>query len=262
MTDAPAVLKRATTTAFSKNRADVNKQLGTTDFDGWLASLIRSVPFDTALDLCCGTGNQLVSLLGVNPNAVVTGVDVAAESLNIAGNRVNEAGTSVTLIESNIDKVFAVSEISYQRFDLVTCAYGLYYSRNVDALLRSVIDHLSDTGSILIVGPYGRNNFPLFDLLSRHFDLPYEVVRSCTSFMTEEVLPLLEARLCVREETFVNKVVYPDADAVMSYWRATTFFDPSAEKAVQKDVEEHVAKHGEFCIEKHVMAITAGRKES
>ena len=66
--------------------------------------------------------------------------------------------------------------------------------------------------------------------------------------------PPFEERLAVRRETFVNRVRYPDPEAVMTYWRASTFFDAKHADAIESDVKKHFDDHDEFVVEKHVMA--------
>ena len=76
--------------------------------------------------------------------------------------------------------------------------------------------------------------------------------------MIDEILHYLSARARVHSENFVNPVRYPDVDAVLAYWRRTTFYDAATEDAVRADLEAQFAETGTFIVEKHVMAIIAG----
>lgn len=251
------VLRKATSTDGVETRANANRQFGDADFDGWVHSWLDELPAARVLDLCCGTGNQLV-LYGSRPDCrELTGVDISTESLEVARRRLLEIGgnVNVELHGLSIDDSFEPNPINDTTFDLISCFYGLYYAASAARVIAGAASRLAPGGVIAVVGPYGRNNASLFDLLGRHLDLPELVVRSATTFMEHEVLPELEQHLNVRQETFVNRVHYPSQDAVMEYWRASTFHDVTCEAAVATDIEAHFQQNEKFTVEKHVMAV-------
>lgn len=237
-------------------RAAANKEFGGADFDGWMTSLVAGLDCTRVLDLCCGTGNQLLLYAERPECSSIVGVDLSAQSLDTAASRLKDSGYSGSLDFNNtkMENVFDAPDIADQSFTLISCCYGLYYADDVPALLDAMVAHVEARGSIFIVGPYGANNKGFFDLLRRHTTLPLLVERSASSFMLEEVIPVLEKRTTLRTETFVNPVRYPDTDAVMDYWRKSTFYDASKEQAVRADIAAHVSEFGCFVIEKHVMA--------
>jgi SAM-dependent methyltransferase len=240
-------------------RIDANKRFAGADFEGWMRGLAAGLDTTRVLDICCGTGNQLVLYAAKPETAHLAGLDLSAESLDAARDRITAAGFagSLDLRAGEMDTAFDQFG-GGDPYDVISCCYGLYYARDVNRLLDAALANLTARGRIFIVGPWGPNNKSLFDLLARHVTLPDLVVSSATTFMTEQVLPFLEARASVRTETFVNPVRYPDVDAVLDYWRRTTFHDAAAEDAVRIDLEAVFAKAGEFTVEKHVMAIIAG----
>jgi len=244
---------------FLENRSTTNKKLSTLNFDSWVESIIKKIKFTSVLDICCGTGNQLV-LYAENPEALLlTGIDASKESLNIARNRLAEVETlnKISLIEGKMDETFDYDGILKEKFDLISCFYGLYYAENVSLLLDKGCKHVSENGHILIVGPYGENNKAFFDILEKYFKLPELVYRSSCTFMEGEVLPALDSKLNIEKKYFVNEIKHPSVKSVMDYWRSTTFFNKKFEKNVQKDLEIHFQSNNEFIIEKHVMAIIA-----
>ncbi len=250
------VLRKATLTGGVEARAIANRRFGAADFDGWVNVWLNALPVGRVLDLCCGTGNQLVLYASRPDCRELTGVDISAESLEVARRRlldINENGAS-QLHCLSMDDAFKAPPISNAEFDLISCFYGLYYAASAGRVLTAAASRLAPGGIIAVVGPYGRNNASLFDLLGRHLELPSLVVTSSTTFMEDEVVPALERNLSVRRETFVNHVRYPSPDAVMDYWRASTFHDPSCEAAVARDIDAHFRRSGEFIVEKHVMA--------
>ena len=192
--------------------------------------------------------------------AHLTGLDLSEDSLDAARQRIADAGFAgaLDLRACDMDATFDQPGISDTVYDLISCCYGLYYAADVETLLDNALLHLTEHGRLMIVGPCGANNQSLFDLLRRHITLPDLVVRSVTSFMIDEILHYLSARARVHSENFVNPVRYPDVDAVLAYWRRTTFYDAATEDAVRADLEAQFAETGTFIVEKHVMAIIAG----
>jgi len=246
----------ATNSTNLTTRAEGNRRFGSADFEVWVRELLDPIDFKRVLDLCCGTGNQLV-LYAARPGIEqLAGVDVSAPSLSRAEERLKEMGAvnSTALECVSMDQAFARPSLEHARFDLAACFYGLYYATDPVAVLDAMIDRLNDNGTVLIVGPWGENNAALFHLLERHYALPEDVLSCSRTFMNEIVLPTIARRLDLETRRFVNPMRYPDAAAVLDYWRASTFYEPTVEAAVIRDVEEHVAAHGEFVLEKHVLA--------
>ena len=255
------LMERATSTKNLNERANVNQQYGTGDFAGWIDSLLDRITFSTVLDVCCGTGNQLVKYAARNREAALTGADISEKSLAIADKRLKEQGFDrYRLKAGSMEDLFQDEEVRRQHYDLISCFYGLYYSKNPSKTLAEMIGHLSRGGSILIVGPYGRNNATLFDILQKHFTLPELVIRSSSTFMEQEVFPVLSASLTVSVNTFVNPVRYPNPQVVLDYWKSSTFYSEAHKEAVTRNIEAHFEKHGGFVMEKHVMAYLAREK--
>ena len=257
------VLKSATISRASEKRADVNRRFGNADFGEWVKSWLNKLPTERVLDLCCGTGNQLVLYAARRDCRVIVGVDISQESLDVATSRLAamNAVDSVTLECADIDDEFVRPALVNRDFNLLSCFYGLYYAANPAAILKSAADAVTNGGAVVVVGPYGRNNASLFEILERHYELPELVVKSATTFMVEVVVPALNESLSVRRETFLNRVHYPDSETLLDYWRASTFYNGDKHEAVATDIEHHFSQHGEFVVEKHVMAVI-GVKET
>ncbi len=256
------LFKKATSSKNLEERASGNQRYASMDFTLWTRSLLDSLSFSSVLDVCCGTGNQLV-LYGEKPDvSLIAGVDISKQSIDTACQRLKKIDTPRRLIlkVSKMENMFLDPDLSNVMFDLISCFYGLYYSNNVGNILSEMIKHISDEGVILIVGPYGKNNADLFSILSRYFTLPKLVIRSATTFMEEEVYPLLSEKFDIEKRTFFNKIRYPDIEAIMAYWRATTFYLSEFEDKIIKEFKVYFLDHKEFIVEKHVMAYIARRK--
>lgn len=254
-----SVKKLAVNSGGLRGRSDSNRQFGSNDFDAWVNGLIDGLEFSSVLDICCGTGNQLVLYAAKEAVKRIVGVDLSAESLAVAQERLEKNGRAdiVELIHTKMDEAFMHCSMCEAKFDLVSCFYGLYYSDDAISLMQQMADHLGDDGKVLVVGPYGVNNATFFEILSRYFELPELVIGSSCTFMEQEVLPFLRNSLDVKVKTFTNKIHYPNVDSLMKYWQATTFFSDVHGAAVRRDLEVHFERHGEFVMEKHVMAVVA-----
>jgi len=242
-----------------KSRVNANQSYGTCNFDGWVDSLIAPLTFSKVLDVCCGTGNQLIKYTS-RPNTDVIGIDISTDSLQTADTRLKSIGANrYRLMALTMEEMFNNADLQKNAFDLISCFYGLYYSRDVLKTILEMKAHLLGKGSILIVGPYGKNNATLFEILQEHYLLPELVLRSATSFMEEEVIPVLSQDLQMTVSRFVNQVVFPNVDAVVEYWRASTFYSAPFDAIVTRDIEKHFQKIGNFVMEKHVLACVASK---
>lgn len=255
------IMEKATSSEYLTKRADTNRQYAKNDFALWVKALLEDISFSSVLDVCCGTGNQLV-LYAAKPQVKrIVGVDLSKDSLKTAKERLKKIGAQCDMLfkAAKMEEMFDDTELNNEQFDLISCFYGLYYSQDAIKTLREMISHLKDKGEILIVGPYGKNNASFFEILRPHFKLPDLVARSSSTFMENEVYPELVTHCEVERTTFVNEIHYPTPQALIDYWRASTFYSPEHEEAVMQDVKDHFSKHGKFIIEKHIMAYK-GRK--
>jgi ubiquinone/menaquinone biosynthesis C-methylase UbiE len=245
-------------------RLSANQRYASKDFNSWSKELVDKIKFGSVLDLCCGTGNQLVLYARKAGVRKIVGVDLSREALGVAKNRLQEINPTaeISLKKNSMEKIFSAPGIKDNGFDLISCFYGLYYSRDVNKTLEEMIDHVPNGGHILIVGPHGANNSNLFGLLEKHFKLPDLVKSSSSTFMEQEVVPVLKRQFSVKTEYFLNRIRYPDAKSLFEYWRASTFFSPSHEDAVLNDIKLYFNKKRGFIVEKHVMALTAKKGRS
>ena len=248
---------RAVDTTCLTARSQLNQRFGTADFGAWTQNLISSLPSGQILDLCCGTGNQLVLYASRSDCKSLIGLDSSTDSLAIAQDRLKALPSVVdtSFVCTELDDAFLHPDLAHSQFDVIECFYGLYYARQPEVVLRAAMERLVEGGAVLIVGPYGANNCSIFELLQRHYTLPDLVIRSATTFMTEEVVPILSSHLNVRKETLVNRVCYPNAGSLIDYWRASTFHSAHHDEAVVKEINNHFNSHDVFVIEKHIMAV-------
>src|SRR5882762_4466499 len=140
-------------------------------------------------------------------------------------------------------------------FNLVFCAYGLYYSQDPRKTLDEALTWLKPNGRIVVVGPYGPNNGQLFEMVQASgVTLSEAVVFSSAKFMLETVIPWASLHFkTVKVSTMVNPVRWASPERVLNYWQNTTFYDAARKTAFEKVLQEHFAEHGQFVNEKWVM---------
>lgn len=237
-------------------RADINDKYSTNDFNKWVDNILENISFEKILDVCCGTGNQLIKYIQNLDVTDIVGVDISSESLKASEKRLKEfnSNRNIHLINSMMENMFNNSILNNMKFDLISCFYGLYYSKNVDNTINNMLSHLNENGKILIVGPYGNNNKNLFNILEKYFKLPEAVLRSSNTFMEEEVYPILKNIGTVRKEIFYNEIHYPNIELIMNYWKASTFYSIENEENVFQDLKSHFDLKNDFVVEKYVIA--------
>lgn len=96
------------------------------------------------LDLGCGTGKHLQTLLSYYPEAKITGIDQSKEMLNHIPARIREA---VDLKNES----YTPSVFSEDTFDLILCSYSLTMMEHSDEVLQAIKKHLKSKGKLLVV---------------------------------------------------------------------------------------------------------------
>ena len=238
-----------------QNRAAGNQRFASADFSAWVNSLFDNYPMNSVLDICCGTGNQLVIYAEKSVESI-TGLDISAQSIEKAQQRLESYQGELTLVASAMEDYLSATPSNSKNF--ISSFYGLYYSKDIAETCQQAHRILSDNGHFLVCGPYGNNNASLFSLLEKYYTLPEFVTYSSATFMQQTLSPTLTALgMTLENKTFVNTISYPDTDAVLSYLKATTFFNENYLENIKQDLDKHFESHDSFQVEKHVMALIA-----
>lgn len=231
------------------------------DLTSWIFDHLSIAPGSRILELCCGTGGQTLKLIDlVGPSGEIVAMDASPDALDVLRSRIAPSdATRVSLLKGNIDSIGAVLSAHGIRrgFDMVFCAYGLYYSRDAEVTLREARDLLNDGGRIVIIGPFGPNNGPLFELLVQSgVTLSDAVTFSSGRFMHETVVPWGSGSFrSLRLHTLVNPVRWPSADHVLRYWRSSTFYSEDCRADVESRLARHFESHPAFVNEKWIMMV-------
>jgi ubiquinone/menaquinone biosynthesis C-methylase UbiE len=260
------IVSRATQAELLEQRISENAASQEIDLATWIFEQTRVAPGEQVLELCCGTGGQTLALLDrVGDSGRVVALDISKQALDTLRSKAEGAGLKgLALVESNLDN-FSSSLRQAQwhpgSFDLMFCAYGLYYSADARRTLDESRSWLKPGGRIVVVGPFGPNNQPLFDLVrSSGAAIAEPVTFSSEPFMLHVVLPWGARNFASTSvHTMRNPVRWATPERVLNYWQNTTFYDAEKRPAFEQLLRTHFARHGAFVNEKWVMLVEMSR---
>jgi len=122
---------RATRPELLEQRIAENRASQEIDLPTWIFERLAVRSEDHVLELCCGTGGQTLRILELlGESGSILGLDVSGEALQTLASRVGgQHQGKLRLVEGSLDNLSEALEKS-SGFDLIFCAYGLYYSSN------------------------------------------------------------------------------------------------------------------------------------
>ncbi|MCI5144065.1 MAG: methyltransferase domain-containing protein [Candidatus Electrothrix sp. AR3] len=116
-----------------------------------LISLIgKTLKPATILEIGCGTGGNLLRLSKLFPKAKLTGIDLSADMLDVAKNKL---GDNISLIHEMFDHNLVLA-----KFDLIVCSYLTSTVPELPKLLAQVAETLNDNGHFACVDFHSSNN--------------------------------------------------------------------------------------------------------
>ena len=242
-----------------QDRIKANEGYGKNDLNALATALLDLRPGESVLDIGCGTGKFLCDFARqVGPDGAVMGLDVDDKALSAARSRGVKEGFEFELACAHMDNIGA--ELDKRTFDAAVCCYALYYATDASATIEAVARSLVEDGRFLIVGPHVGNNREFLELIGRSGGKAEPAIRQ--DFMDGIVAPTCERLFKgIERSPFENAITYPNAAAVVDYWKSTAYFDPEAEASLTRNLEAHFAEHAEFVIKKRALALLAhGRR--
>ena len=250
-----ALLNLATSSKKLETRAAGNQAFSSSNFNSWVNSLFEQYSMNNVLDICCGTGNQLVIYAEKSVRSI-TGLDISTQSIEKAKQRLIDYEGELNLVSTSMEEY--LSGCKKNSKDFISSFYGLYYSQNIEKTCQQAHNILQNNGRLLVCGPYGNNNESLFSLLEKYYTLPEFVTYSSATFMQETLSPILSnLGMSIEEKHFVNTISYPSTDDVLNYLSSSTFFQDKFYNEIKNDLDKHFENYLSFDVEKHVMALIA-----
>jgi ubiquinone/menaquinone biosynthesis C-methylase UbiE len=259
---------RATQAQLLEQRIAENTSSEAIDLVDWIFARIRMKATDQVLELCCGTGSQTLRLLASSgEGGRVVALDISREALDTLAKKVGTKSRNLMLVQAKLDELseaLTKSGFGPPSFDLIFCAYGLYYSNNPERTLEQARSWLHSGGRMVVIGPYGPNNKLLFDMLrASGVALPDPVIFSSEQFMLETVVPWGALNFeSVNINTLVNHVRWSTPERVLNYWQNSTFYAAERRPAFEVLLNQHFAVHSKFINEKWVMMVEMANARS
>jgi ubiquinone/menaquinone biosynthesis C-methylase UbiE len=254
------MMSRATQSELLEQRIAENAAAQEVDLPTWLFERVQVSPGDRVLELCSGTGGQTLPMLDrVGDSGHVVAVDISRGALDTLASKAGTRSHRLTCIETSLENFSSalVGKEVGNGFDLVFCAYGLYYSSDVLRTLQEAKSKLNPGGRIVVAGPFGPNNKQLFDLVRASGVMIAEpVIFSSEKFMLQTVVPWSAENFASSAvHTMVNPVRWATPDRVLNYWQNTTFYDAARRAEFERLLQAHFAEHSQFVNQKWVMLV-------
>ena len=226
-------------TASSALEARISSQINQTiNLGEWIFGKIEVNSNDDVLELCCGTGGQTVYLSERIKDGELSCVDINPESLEL--NKSRTKNEKIKYIQSELDDRNRYATGTY---DLVFSAYGFYYSKAPNELFEKLLTKLNQNGRFVLVGPVLGNNKELYEIV-RNIGvlLPDDVVFSSEQFMLDFLQKFLLNFSGVSFERVVNIISYSSHDALLDYWKNTTFYKPGIDQEFLSESKKYFDK--------------------
>lgn len=238
-------------------RRRVNERLGRKDLSEWILALANLERRERILDVACGDGKQLIAYAErLDKTGAAVGLDISSEALQVLERETARFRLPVRLVAGPMEDILSLlPERRY--YDLVSCCYGLYYSRFPAKTLHDFKELLKVDGRLIIVGPDHNNNSELYTLLKSFKPLPGKV-ETVNRFMREVVIPECSKLFVeLRCSLFENPVVFPTVESLLEYWHSTDVFDPEIEDDLAEALLQDFQAKGSFTITKRAMGVLA-----
>lgn len=250
----------ASDTSSLEKRIACNEENQSLDLVAWIFDKLKIKADSNILELCCGTGKQTLEFIKIlGDDGRILAIDISKESIKeIKQNIMPEKQFALCPVVGKMENFSQIANKNgFNHFDLCFCAYGLYYSNNPIETLNDLKRMSTKSGKIVIVGPYGENNFNLFDFLEKlGVKIPAFVKHSSQNFMTDVVFPwALENSNKVTIYTAKNEIIWKKPEDLLNYWMNSTFFDEKLLDKVQDAVIDYFNTNNEFLVAKHIMMI-------
>lgn len=243
--------ERATQTDFLERRLELNRESSSANFDQWLFQRLKVKAGEDVLDVGCGSGAQTIPFSElVGGGGSVSALDISSDSVALlkrrlkADVRVEATAADMASLGKLISDFFSV-----KRYDLAHSSYALYYSPKRIEVLDAMRGALKSGGRCAVFTP----NVPhgLVNLAGRFTKIP-EAVTDSLVFGSSVLEPYFKKNFSSFEvHYFHNIVTLSDADALIEFYRQTTYHDAAAEQDMKSVANEEIARTGSYKYEKN-----------
>lgn len=252
-------------------RIDIHQKYGGRNIDEWMLGLLEDQlkPGCHILDLACGAGKQCFLYFDrLAGQAEIIGADVSSELLARAREQATQTGINITFSEVDFNQRLPFEE---DKFDLVSCCFGIYYAKNIPFTISEIHRVLNPGGTLFTTGPMPNNKMLFYDIIRAATDKPIPPMPGSSRYSTE-IFSTVE-KLFARTELhiFENPLTFKKADPFIDYTRASLSedrklwgrffrnaddFDTTMQK-ISDEASRRVQQQGELVMTKVVGGILA-----
>ena len=236
------------------NRLSAHANYAKFEINDWIIPKLEIKRDDQVLDIACGNGKQLIPISEtINEGGSITGLDISKDLLDEIKSNVER--NNVFLKNGSMENIG--NEFEDNKFDLILCCFGLYYSKDYKKTITDIYNKLKEGGRCFVCGPIKRNNKELTDIHETFEKLPEEY-NMHNNFMESRALPYFETLFGeVKTDIFENPVTFPSKDELLRYWKSYTLFEKEEQNKFEKVIEEIFVRENKFITKKVVMGISA-----
>jgi ubiquinone/menaquinone biosynthesis C-methylase UbiE len=200
-------------------RIDIHSKYGKRDIDQWMLELLKPARGSRILDVGCGSGKQLEAfhryLAG---EAAITGADFNLELLDQAKARRGSLGGKWGIQNLDFNQRFPIPDGSY---DLVSCCFAIYYSRDIPFTVGEMHRVLAPGGRLFTTGPMPENKRLFYEIIGEATDKPIPPMPGSSRYASE-ILETIRARFSqVGVHIFENPLQFESVQPFVDYTRAS-----------------------------------------
>jgi ubiquinone/menaquinone biosynthesis C-methylase UbiE len=245
--------EKASSSEFLQQRIRLN-QNSTNNFEHWSINTMPKIPLHSnILDLGCGTGKQIESFSGLLPKTCnYVGCDISQESLNVIKENYASLPT-LELIHDSFDNMDSFLNKNVE-FDLIYSFYALYYTQDLQKLIKDLYAHLKKNGVFWVVMPYKNTNVEIFSILNKIYPIDERVLYSINGFAHDVISIASEINFQdIEISLFENKINFSTESDLLDYVENTTFYDKNFAKEITEEIHNHFKN--DFSLTKEVISI-------
>lgn len=245
------IKERAISTESLEIRLQLNNKLSSTNFHEWLMAKYNVQKGEDILDVGCGEGAQAIPFCDrVTDTGSVSATDISASSIE----KLREKGRKYKQLQAVVGDMAELSQMidsqfQTKKYDLAQSAYSLYYASNRYTVLDAMRQALKPHGRLAIFTPnepHGMVNFV------KQFTSVPQQVEECFVFGPSILEPYFRKHFWdIEIHLFHNVVSVPSVEDFLTFFRATTYYNPSVEMEIAEAVQKEIDKNGIMKYEKN-----------
>ena len=241
-------------------RIYVNENFSQKDFDAWVLEELDVVNGGSVLDIGCGSGKHLFKIAEKNISGEVFGTDISLESLNKCKDKIKKDNLKNVFVKK-ADHTELKEKLGDRMFGRVLSSFAIYYTKNPRKTFKDIHDMMSRSGVLFVCGPHSSNNQGFLELVQNAGISATEDFVKWTDFLEKKAKPLMKETFGnVQEVVFENPIVFPDAETLVKYWRATPLYLEEAEGRIERLAREYFKKRGGFVTKKVVSGLKSVKR--